>query len=260
MGILNSTNDSFYSQSRVPSLDTALSVAAQMLKDGATLLDIGGYSTRPNAEDVPLQAEIDRVCPIIEQLSLNFPHIFLSIDTFRAEVAEAALRAGAHLINDISGGQLDPAIWQIAAKYKAPYVLMHSRGTPKTMMQLTQYEDLVPNIFDFFTERIQTLHQLGLTDIVLDLGFGFAKDVAQNYQLLANLNVFKAFHLPILVGVSRKSMICKPLQIKPELALNGTTVLNTLALTRGARILRVHDVREASEAIRLHQLFEENFP
>ncbi|TAF32646.1 MAG: dihydropteroate synthase [Cytophagales bacterium] len=255
MAILNATPDSFFGGSRQNTLEQALAAASQMLKDGALILDVGGYSTRPNAADVSPTEEIDRVCPLIEGILKQNPEAIVSVDTFRAATAEAAIRAGAHLINDVSGGEIDPDIWQVAAKYQCPYVLMHSRGTPQTMMQLTDYKHLVADIFDYFTQKIQALRAQGVHELILDLGFGFAKTEVQNYELMREMAVFQSFKLPILVGISRKSMIYKPLKLTADQALNGTTSLHMLCMERGANILRVHDVREAVQSIQLRELF-----
>jgi len=253
MGILNITPDSFYDGGRYFSEKMFLEQAEKMILEGADILDIGGYSTRPNAEDISPEEEISRVIPAIEIIKTHFPATILSIDTFRAKVAEAAIGAGAHIMNDISGGQLDNGIFETVAKLDVPYILMHSQGNPQTMSQLTDYENILLEILHFFEQRIKKLHILGVKDIILDLGFGFAKTREQNFHLLKHLSYFKSLNLPLLVGVSRKSMIYKTLGISPEQALNGTSVLNSFALGKGANILRVHDVKEAREAIELYK-------
>lgn len=257
MGILNITPDSFFTGSRV-SLDETLLRAGQMLTDGATFLDVGGYSTRPGAADVSPAQEADRVIPVIESILANFPDALVSIDTFRASVARQAVEAGACVINDVSGGTLDPAMFDTVGELArsgmgVPYVLMHMRGTPQTMQSMTTYQQLVVDVIDELASQLARLRTRGATDIILDPGFGFAKTPAQNFELLNSLNSFHIFDEPLLIGLSRKTTVWKTLNIKPEEALNGTTVLNTAALLKGASILRVHDVREAVEAVKLTQ-------
>ena len=256
MGILNITPDSFFADSRV-SLSHAIDTAQQMLDDGATFVDIGGYSTRPGAAPVSPTEEADRVLPIIETLSSTFPDALISIDTFRASVARQAVAAGAAIINDVSGGTLDLEMFATAAELSqskaVPYILMHLRGTPQTMQSLANYGNVVTDVLDELATRLSELRSLGAKDIILDPGFGFAKTPAQNFELLHHLPAFRGFDEPVLVGLSRKTTIWKTLNIKPEEALNGTTVLNTVALLNGASILRVHDVREAVEAVKLLQ-------
>ncbi|HAI75651.1 MAG TPA: dihydropteroate synthase [Microscillaceae bacterium] len=251
MGILNLTPDSFYSGSRLPSVEAALQQAEQMLAEGAAILDVGGYSSRPQATDIAPEEELQRVIPVIDALRVRFPEAVLSVDTFRATVAEAALDAGAHWVNDISGGEADGRMFDLVARRQATYVLMHMRGTPQTMTTLTEYDDLLHEILQYFQKKIAQLRALGQKDIILDVGFGFAKNPAQNFGLLGHLPYFEALGLPMLVGISRKSMIYKTLQTTPEASLNGTTVLNTIALLQNAAILRVHDVRQAVECIEL---------
>ena len=251
MGILNATPDSFYEGSRTKTEKDILQKASQMLEEGTTILDIGGYSTRPDADDISIDEEIKRVVPTIETIKKEFPKAIISIDTFRSEVAKKAVEAGADLINDVSGGSLDKKMFETVADLKVPYILMHMRGTPQTMKTLTDYENIMAEIMTYFQERILKLKSLGVNDIILDLGFGFAKTIEQNYFLLKNLSIFHHLELPILVGVSRKSMIYKRLDISAFEALNGTSVLNTVAIQNGAKILRVHDVKEAVQAIQL---------
>ncbi|MBK9336835.1 MAG: dihydropteroate synthase [Lewinellaceae bacterium] len=254
MGILNVTPDSFYDGGRLASMDAVLRQAEQMLSDGAALLDIGGASSRPGAEEVPEDVEKSRVLPAIETVLRHFPDAMLSVDTWRASVAEAAIAAGASIINDISAGSRDAALYPTVARQGCPYILMHAQGTPRTMQQAPEYTDVVQEVLDFFIREAGKLRDLGVRDIVLDPGFGFGKTVAHNYALLKNMHVFSAvLGLPVLAGISRKSMICKVLNVNPEKALNGTTALHVVALQQHARILRVHDVREAVEVIRLHQ-------
>lgn len=255
MGILNATPDSFYEGSRVSAMEAAVAQAGKMLADGAAMLDVGGYSTRPGADDVSEAEEIRRVVPVIESILQQFPGATVSVDTFRASVAEAAVNAGALMVNDVSGGA-DGQMFETVARLQVPYVLMHSRGTPQTMAQLTQYNDLLSDMLKFFMVKLHTAHKSGIKDVVMDVGFGFAKTIEQNYFLLRNLDYFRVLELPMLVGLSRKSSIYKKLGITADGALNGTTVLNTLALTKGAAILRVHDVKEAVETVKLHQLYE----
>lgn len=254
MGILNVTPDSFFSGSRVGDANTLLHQAEKMLSDGAAVLDIGGASSRPGAEEVPEMEEIRRVLPAIELILQYFPDTIISVDTWRASVAKAALDAGAGIVNDISAGRWDAEIYSVLAKSGCPYILMHAQGTPATMQANPHYNNVVQEVLDFFVQEVGNLRALGVHDIVLDPGFGFGKTIEHNYALLKNLQVFSnVTGLPILAGISRKSMICKVLGVKPENALNGTTALHMVALQQGARILRVHDVREAAEVIRLYQ-------
>ena len=251
MGILNATPDSFFEGSREESTGGALEKAKTMISEGAKIIDIGGYSTRPGADEISIEEEVNRVTPIIRSLRKQFPDLVISIDTFRSKVAEEAILAGANIINDVSGFEIDPAIIDVAAKYKTPYILMHMRGTPKTMQSLTEYDNLFKDISFYFSQKIEELKNAGVKDIILDPGFGFAKTIEQNYDLLDNLEAFQLFERPILAGLSRKSMIYKKLKITPEESLNGTIALNTIALQKGAKILRVHDVKEAMELIQL---------
>lgn len=257
MGILNVTPDSFFAGSRLSlentNLTAAVDVAQRMLRDGATFLDIGGYSTRPGAAEVYPTEEADRVLPVIEAILTNFPDALISIDTFRASVAHQAVEAGAAIINDVAGGTLDPAMFETAAALGVPYILMHMRGTPQTMQSLAKYTNVTTEVIDELAVRVAELRSLGQKDIILDPGFGFAKTISQNFDLLNHLETFRLFDEPLLVGISRKATIWKTLAISANGALNGTTVLNTIALTKGASILRVHDVREAVEAIKLTQ-------
>ena len=250
MGILNITPDSFYAQSRTTPAEV-LRKAEQMLEEGATFVDIGGYSSRPNAQEVSPQEELQRVVTVVEALVKHFPDIRISVDTFRAEVARESLEAGACIINDISAGQIDPAIWEVVAHYQVPYIAMHMRGTPQTMQTYTEYDKLTKDILYYFSQIKDKARQLRINDLIVDPGFGFSKTLAQNYELMQQLALFKALECPILVGISRKSMIYKLLDTTPETALNGTTVLNTFALLHGADILRVHDVKEAVECVKI---------
>lgn len=251
MGILNVTPDSFYSGSRVNQETAIFKRAEQMIAEGAFILDVGGYSTRPGADEISEAEEIKRVTQAIRLVRANFQEILISVDTFRATVAKAAVDSGANIINDVSGGNLDSLMFETVAQLKVPYVLMHMRGTPQTMKNLNQYDNLLVDIGKELAEKCNQLKQLGLADIIIDPGFGFAKSIAQNYELLRNLGYLLRLGYPILAGISRKSLIYKTLDIEPEDALNGTTALNMVALQNGASILRVHDVKEAQQTIKL---------
>ncbi len=251
MGILNLTPDSFYDGGRYKNESEILAKVETMLNEGATFVDVGAYSSRPNAEHISEEEELRRIVSIVELLIKSFPEIMLSIDTFRSEVAKKCVEAGVSIINDISAGTLDEKMLQTVANLHVPYVMMHMRGTPQTMQNLTHYDHLLKDILFYFSERISAARALGIVDIIIDPGFGFAKTIAQNFDLLNNLELFKMLELPILVGLSRKSMIYKTLEISVNDALNGTTVLHTVSLHKGASILRVHDVKEAMECIRL---------
>jgi dihydropteroate synthase len=250
MGVLNITPDSFYSGSRIRSEEMLLSQAEKMLTDGAALLDLGGLSSRPGATEISEDAELDRIVPAIAILSSRFPAAFISVDSYRYKVAKAALDAGASLINDIGAGESE-TLAELAARERVPYICMHMRGNPRTMQGLTAYEDLFKDVLDYFVTRKALCIRLGVKDLIIDPGFGFAKTTGQNFQLLKQLHILGMLDLPVLVGLSRKATIYKTLDIKPEDALNGTTVMHTLALEQGAQILRVHDVKEAVETIRL---------
>ena len=256
MGILNITPNSFYAESRISEESVLLKKAEKMLKEGATFIDVGGYSSRPDAEEVTAEEELNRVLPAIELLIKNFPEIIISVDTFRAEVADKSIQAGAAMINDISAGSLDEGMMQVVAKHQVPYIMMHMRGTPNTMQSLTDYDDLTREILYYFSEKVKLARQHGINDIITDPGFGFAKTTSQNFELFKNLELFQNLDLPFLVGISRKSMIYKSLDISPQEALNGTTILNSMALQKGASILRVHDVKEAVECVKLFSLVD----
>lgn len=251
MGIINITPDSFFAGSRNKAGDNLLQQAETMIEQGATFLDLGGYSTRPGAEEVSIAAETDRVVPAIELITKNLPHALISVDTFRASVAEAAVKAGAVVINDISSGEDDAAMMALVGRLNTPYVMMHKRGTPKTMQQFAQYEDVTREVLDYFAQRIHLAQQHGIKDIIIDPGFGFAKNLTHNYQLLRNLNNLTISGYPILAGVSRKKMIQQVTGTDAGGALNGTSVVHTIALLSGARILRAHDVKEAMECINI---------
>lgn len=260
MGILNITPDSFYQGSRTPAIEDALKRAEKLLSEGAAMLDLGAYSTRPGAPVVSADVEVERIVPVIQALVREFPSAILSVDTFRSSVAQASIDAGAHMINDISGGDLDPLMFETVARLRVPYILMHMRGTPQTMSSLTGYQDIFAEVLTYFAERISRLRELHVHDIILDPGFGFAKDADENFLLLNQMDKFAICGLPVLAGLSRKRTIWKTLNISSEEALNGTTVLNTVALMKNAAILRVHDVKEAVEAVKLIQcLRKENF-
>jgi len=251
MGIINVTPDSFYEGSRSRKAKEVLHLAEKHLSEGAKILDIGGYSSRPGAEDISIEEEINRVIPAIESIEKMFPACFISIDTFRAKVAERGLDAGACMINDISGGELDEEMFSLLANRKPAYVLMHMRGTPQTMNELTHYDDIILELMNYFNSKVNRLHETNVEEIIIDPGFGFAKTSDQSYKILKNLEIFNKLKRPVLAGVSRKSMVYRELSLTPEEALNGTTVLNTVALLNGADILRVHDVQQAMETIKL---------
>ena len=251
MGIINVTPDSFYDGGKTFSEKEILKQAEKMLSENATFLDIGGYSTRPGATNVSENEEIKRVVSAIESILKKFPAALISVDTFRSEVAKKAIENGAALINDVSGGTLDAEMFKTVAKLKVPYILMHMRGTPKTMTKLTDYKNVTVEILKDLSEKIALARTEGINDIIVDPGFGFAKKREQSFEILNNLELFQNLEVPILVGVSRKSMIYKTLETSAENALNGTTSLNTIALQKGANILRVHDVKEAVECVKL---------
>jgi dihydropteroate synthase len=251
MGVINVTPDSFFAASRFAETDKILVQAEKMIDEGASILDIGGQSSRPGSELVSVDEELRRVITTIEAIHKKFPHTFISIDSFSARVAAEAVSAGASIINDISAGFMDNDMLETVRSLHVPYVLMHMRGTPATMQQNPQYENVTREVLDFFITRLKALKFAGIHDVIVDPGFGFGKTIAHNFELLKNLSVFKMLDKPILLGVSRKSTIYKTLGVSPEEALNGTTVLNTVGLMNGASILRVHDVKEAKEAITL---------
>lgn len=258
MGILNLTPDSFFEGSRVPANENSwLQEAEKKIQDGADFLDLGGYSTRPGAEHLSVAEETNRVLPALKAIKKQFPDTLLSVDTFRAEVADAAVAEGADLINDISAGNLDPNMLPMVAKLGVPYIAMHLKGNPQTMQAETDYQELLPEILHYFSSKIARFNELGIKDVIIDPGFGFAKTLEQNFEVLRQLKSFRQLGLPIMAGVSRKSMIYKTLKISAEEALNGTTALNMFALMQGANILRVHDVKEAKETV---QLFKQLYP
>jgi dihydropteroate synthase len=254
MGILNATPDSFYNKGRHSAGPDALKLAECMLRQGAAILDIGGASARPGAPEVSVSEELARILPVIEALVKHFPEAWLSVDTFHAPVARAAVEAGAHIINDISSGGLDAAMLETVAALHVPYIAMHMQGTPRTMQADPHYDDVLQEIFSYLKEKVTACSAQGIHDLILDPGFGFGKTVEHNFALLGNLSLFRGLGKPVLVGLSRKSMICKSLRVNADRALNGTTALHMAALQQGASILRVHDVKEAVETIRLFSL------
>ncbi|NQD69123.1 dihydropteroate synthase [Sphingobacterium shayense] len=251
MGILNVTPDSFFDGGQHNETEQAIQKAQELLENGADIIDIGGYSSRPGAKLISSEQEAHRALPIIEELTRRYPDVILSIDTFRADVAEASVRAGAHIINDISGGTLDENMFSTVARLQVPYVLMHMRGVPENMQQLTTYNDIVLDVATFFGEQIAELRSLGVRDIILDPGYGFAKTIDQNFELIHRVDELQYFGFPIMGGISRKSMIYKKLGITAQEALTGTIALNTLLLNKGVQLLRVHDVKEAKQLVDL---------
>lgn len=254
MGILNATPDSFYDKSRIGSNKKSLLTAInKMVADGVDIIDIGGYSTRPGADDISIAEEIKRVLPVIKLVKGLYPQIPISIDTFRSEVAEAAVSEGADIVNDISGGTLDKKMPLTVASLRVPYILMHNRGTPKGMQTQVIYQNVVTDVLTELQQRVLLFEEKGVRDIIVDVGFGFAKSTDHNFELLNSLEFFQNLNRPLLIGVSRKSMIYKTLKNSPQDALNGTTALHMFALTKGANLLRVHDVKEATEAVILFE-------
>jgi dihydropteroate synthase len=251
MGILNIKPDSFYVNSRLKSDKEILERVEQMLIDGAKIIDIGGYSSRPGAEDISIKEEMNRVQPIVSLIARRFPDCILSLDTFRGEVARTGIENGAHIINDISGFELDPSLLDVLRQYRVPYILMHMKGTPQTMVHESTYENIFCEMMRYFTSKIKRLQDEGINDIIIDPGFGFSKKMEQSHFLLEHLDSFHFLNKPLLVGISRKSLVYKKLGVTPEEALPGTIALNALALRKGASILRVHDVKEAVQLIKL---------
>ena len=251
MGILNITPDSFYDGGMYKDETSILNQTEKMLADGATFIDVGAYSSRPGAAEVSEEEELKRIVPVIELLIKKFPDIIISVDTFRSKVAKETISLGAAIINDISGGNLDSKMYETIAKLEVPYILMHMAGTPKTMQNNPTYEDVTKDLIYFFSEKTDQLHRLNVSDIIIDVGFGFGKTIEHNFQLLRNMSLFQHLDKPILAGLSRKSMLYKTLDITAQEALNATTSANTIALLNGANILRVHDVKEAVEAVTL---------
>lgn len=253
MGILNVTPDSFFDGGTLENEKQVLERAERMLQEGAHFLDIGGASSRPGAEAVSVEEELARVLPTIKAISREFPKAILSIDTFNARVARKAVEAGAHMVNDISAGDDDPEMFKTVMDLQVPYIIMHKRGQPQNMQKNPEYNDVTQEVLYYLAEKVQKLNKMGVNDIIIDPGFGFGKTVEHNYELLQKLELFHHLELPILVGLSRKSMINRVLGTKPEEALNGTSVLNTIALQKRAHLLRVHDVKEAVQAVKLWQ-------
>lgn len=253
MGIINVTPDSFYDGGINQNLQSALYKAEKMIHEGADFIDVGGCSTRPGSMPPSLEEEKHRIIPVIESLNKRFPEIIISVDTYRSEVAEAAINAGAAIVNDISAGDFDEFMFSVIAKYKVPYIIMHIKGNPQCMQQNPEYNDVVKDVMFYLSEKIARLKQLNICDTLIDPGFGFGKTLSHNYQLLQHLEYFNFFEEPLVVGISRKSMIYKALETTPDNALNGTTILNTIAILKGANILRVHDVKEAKEVLKLLQ-------
>lgn len=251
MGILNITPNSFFDGGKYKNENELLDRVQKMLNEGADFIDVGAYSSKPNAEFVSEEEEISRIIPVVNLLQKHFPEIILSIDTFRAGVAKVCIENGAAIINDISAGKLDDKMLETIAEFQVPYIMMHMKGTPQTMQTFTQYDDIIKEMLFYFSERIAAARALGINDLIVDPGFGFAKTLEQNYAVMKKMELFQMLELPLLVGISRKSMIYKTLETNAESALNGTTFLNTIALTKGAKILRVHDVKEAVECVRL---------
>lgn len=258
MGILNVTPDSFFDGGKHTAESGILNQAEKMLSEGAALIDVGGMSSRPGADIISEEEEAGRVLPVVEMLVRHFPEIIISVDTIRSGIARQAVEAGAAIVNDISAGRFDEKMYETVAALQVPYILMHMQGAPKDMQSAPAYEDVVQEVLDFFIFEIGKLRRLGVKDLVVDPGFGFGKTVEHNYDLLRKMHVFRMLELPILAGISRKSMICKVLGVNPDRALNGTTALHMVALQQGAKILRVHDVREAVEVVRLWEAMGEN--
>lgn len=258
MGILNITPNSFFDGGRHQQLEKGLCQVNKMLSQGAEIIDIGAYSTSRSAPFVTEEEELQRMIPFVKEVVLNFPKAILSIDTFRSEVAHQALEEGAHIVNDVSGGQLDHRMLEIVGRFKAPYILMHMRGTPQTMQKHIVYEDLVQEMISYFSKRIELARRAGIIDVIIDPGFGFSKTLSQNYELLSKLELFQNLEVPLLSALSRKSMIYNFFDYTPEEALNATSVLNTISLIKGAKLLRVHDVKEAVECVKLYLKTYEN--
>ncbi|WP_421805500.1 dihydropteroate synthase [Flagellimonas sp.] len=258
MGILNLTPDSFFDGGKYKDETSILQQVEYMLNHGATFIDMGAYSSRPGAEHVPEDEELQRMLPVIDLILTKFPDTLISVDTFRSKVAAESIAHGAALINDISAGNLDAAMFDTVANYQVPYIMMHMKGTPQSMQKQATYSDVIKDLRSFFSEKIQETTSKKINDIIIDPGFGFAKTTEQNYTLLNHLDLFQTFGLPILIGLSRKSMIYKVLESSPQEALNGTTALHTIALLKGANIIRAHDVKEAMECVKLVEVLKEN--
>ncbi|WP_349351841.1 MULTISPECIES: dihydropteroate synthase [unclassified Flagellimonas] len=258
MGILNLTPDSFFDGGKYKDETSILQQVEYMLNHGATFIDMGAYSSRPGAEHVPEYEELQRMLPVIDLILTKFPDTLISVDTFRSKVAAESIEHGAALINDISAGNLDTAMFDTVADYQVPYIMMHMKGTPQSMQKQATYSDVIKDLRSYFSEKIRETTSKKINDIIIDPGFGFAKTTEQNYTLLNHLDLFQTFGLPILIGLSRKSMIYKVLESSPQEALNGTTALHTIALLKGANIIRAHDVKEAMECVKLVEVLKEN--
>ncbi|WP_456460867.1 dihydropteroate synthase [Lutibacter sp.] len=258
MGILNITPDSFFDGGKYSDTTKILTHVDKMLNEGATFIDVGAYSSRPGAKHISEEEELNRILPVIKLLKSNFSNILISVDTFRSNVAKQCVDSGACMVNDISAGNIDTAMFSIIASLQVPYIIMHMQGSPQNMQKNPVYNDVVKDILFFFSKKIHKLYTLGINDIIADVGFGFGKTVTQNYELLKNLDLFHSLEIPILTGLSRKSMLFKPLEITQTQALNATTSANTIALLKGVSILRVHDVKEAMEAIKIVELLNDN--
>ncbi|WP_437397070.1 dihydropteroate synthase [Flagellimonas lutimaris] len=258
MGILNLTPDSFFDGGKYKDESSILAQVEYMLDHGATFIDMGAYSSRPGADHVPEDEELQRMIPVIDLILKNFPDTLISIDTFRSKVAAESIEHGAAIINDIAAGNLDENMFATIAKYQVPYIMMHMKGTPQSMQKEATYDNLINDLRFYFSEKIQEATSKKINDLIIDPGFGFAKTTAQNYTLLNHLDMFQSLGLPILIGLSRKSMVYKTLESSPQEALNGTTVLHTVALLKGANIIRAHDVKEASECVKLVEALKEN--
>ncbi len=254
MGIINSTPDSFFDGGKYPDETAVKDRVEKMLNDGATFIDVGAYSSRPGAKHISEEEELERILPVVKYLVSEFPEILISVDTFRSKIAEQCINNGACIINDISAGTMDKDMFSTVAKLQVPYILMHMQGIPQNMQTNPAYDDVVKEVLFYFSKKIAELHSLGINDIIADVGFGFGKTLIHNYQLLNHLKLFKNLKIPLLVGLSRKSMLFKPLEITPDNALNATTSANTIALLNGANIVRVHDVKEAVEVVKVIEL------
>jgi len=257
MGIINATPDSFFEDSRKTTITDSIEKATLMINEGASIIDIGGQTTKPGSDSISTIEEMERVIPVISAIAKKFPETIISVDTYYSTVAKAAVENGASIVNDISGGQFDSFMIETVAKLNVPYICMHIKGVPKTMQDNPQYENITKEVLDYFIEKLNACRLAGIKDVIVDLGFGFGKTIEQNYKLLKSLSVFKMLDCPLLVGISRKGMIYKPLNIGAEFALNGTTVINTIAIQNGANILRVHDVKEAVEAVKLLNFYQD---
>ncbi|MDP3314417.1 dihydropteroate synthase [Lutibacter sp.] len=256
MGILNVTPDSFYDGGNYTNEKEIIAQVEKMLSEGATFIDVGAYSSQPNGTHISEDEELARISPILKLLISEFPAIVISVDTFRSDIAKKCVHLGASIINDISAGEMDEEMFNTVAELQVPYIAMHMKGTPQTMQKTVEYKNVVTEIISFFAKKISQLHELGVNDVIIDVGFGFGKNIEHNYNLLHNLSLFKSLEAPILTGISRKSMLYNPLNLIPDTALNATTVANTIALLNGTSILRVHDVKEAIEAIKIVELMK----